>query len=383
MSIVPRNKSKKQNFSVGQLAKEYALAKAMDPTVYEALIPHIANMGSKMARWYNTPKAIHPLAGNRTLTAPVAQGIVTRGRKPQFAKTSGGIVVTHRELMCSVNGTSAGFQLNGGAPGIAYRINPKNMNLWPYLNSIANNFDEFKVLKLAFVYLPSCSTTETGALAMGWDKDAEDNAPGSRGDITNLPVSTTGPFWAESAINLPIDNKWRFSGGNAGEVKLTHYGQFFFATQTATNNLLGDIMVEYSIALRTPSYDGVSQWVASLTPTSVSYQSDNSSQPLSFLAGANSLTMEFFTNGYFRVAIVGNSTGGAISATTATAGVINYKNVWGTDAANSRFIAEIEFRTNVSAGGTNPTVVFNGITAWSRADIIVYRIGSSSPVTYT
>lgn len=63
-------------------------------------------------------------------------GAVTGGQIPIIQNTSGGCIVRHREYLGDLQG-SQGFILE------SYNINPGNPKLFPWLSSVANNFEQW------------------------------------------------------------------------------------------------------------------------------------------------------------------------------------------------------------------------------------------------
>ena len=195
----------------------------------------------------------HPGAFAGSMAAPVAISRTIKGSRPKFSRSSGSVTVTHRELLVQVNNTSA-FLVNGGQRSNVYRVNPSNGLLFPWLSTIATNFDQYKFNSVALEYIPLCATTETGRVAMYFDKDSQDPEPSDRVELANMAHLNENAPWAEGRLRVPIDNIKRFTNdSNTSDPKLVDLGQVGFATYGGGGtNPAGDIFVSYTVTFFEP-----------------------------------------------------------------------------------------------------------------------------------
>nr|QWC36210.1 coat protein [Pelargonium necrotic spot virus] len=200
-----------------------------------------------------TDMILHPGAYPGAIAAPVAVTRVIRGSKPKFTRSKGAVTITHRELVGQYN-NSAGLVVNGSVGGTIYKLNPSNALLFPWLQSIASNFDQYKFDNVKLTYIPMCATTETGRVALYFDKDSQDPVPADRVELANMfHLRETAP-WAESNLNVPTDNVKRFTNDNTTtDLKLVDLGQIGIATYGGSGtNPVGDLFIHYTVTFFEP-----------------------------------------------------------------------------------------------------------------------------------
>nr|WAK97596.1 p41 [Tomato bushy stunt virus] len=188
------------------------------------------------------------------IMAPVAVTRQLVGSKPKFTgRTSGSVTVTHREYLSQVN-NSTGFQVNGGIVGNLLQLNPLNGTLFSWLPAIASNFDQYTFNSVVLHYVPLCSTTEVGRVAIYFDKDSEDPEPADRVELANYSVLKETAPWAEAMLRVPTDKVKRFcDDSSTSDHKLIDLGQLGIATYGgAGTNAVGDIFISYSVTLYFP-----------------------------------------------------------------------------------------------------------------------------------
>nr|UTQ50967.1 MAG: movement protein 1 [Tomato bushy stunt virus] len=188
------------------------------------------------------------------IMAPVAVTRQLVGSKPKFTgRTSGSVTVTHREYLSQVN-NSTGFQVNGGIVGNLLQLNPLNGTLFSWLPAIASNFDQYTFNSVVLHYVPLCSTTEVGRVAIYFDKDSEDPEPADRVELANYSVLKETAPWAEAMLRVPTDRVKRFcDDSSTSDHKLIDLGQLGIATYGgAGTNAVGDIFISYSVTLYFP-----------------------------------------------------------------------------------------------------------------------------------
>ncbi|AAT00603.1 coat protein [Petunia asteroid mosaic virus] len=188
------------------------------------------------------------------IMAPVAVTRQLVGSKPKFTgRTSGSVTVTHREYLSQVN-NSTGFQVNGGIVGNLLQLNPLNGTLFSWLPAIASNFDQYTFNSVVLHYVPLCSTTEVGRVAIYFDKDSEDPEPADRVELANYSVLKETAPWAEAMLRVPTDKVKRFcDDSSTSDHKLIDLGQLGIATYGgAGTNAVGDVFISYSVTLYFP-----------------------------------------------------------------------------------------------------------------------------------
>jgi hypothetical protein len=256
------------------------------------------------------------------VVAPVAVSRTIRGSKPKFRKGVGSVTVSHRELIGQWN-NSPGLAVNQGTQGNIYRINPSNGVLFPWLQTLAANFDQYTFSNVALQYVPLCSTTETGRVAMYFDKDSQDLEPADRVELANMAHLTETSAWAEALLNVPTDRVKRFTDDSStADPKLLDLGQVGIATYGGSGtNPVGDIFIRYTVTFFEP------QASAGLISTIQTGNGGVNSGPtiVSVSGGTTSTTITFRGPGTYYVNMgqratalttVGNSAGTTISSVT-------------------------------------------------------------------
>jgi len=344
-------------------------------------------VGSKMYSGVKSKLAQHVYAGPGVITAPVSQSVVVRGRKPKISSIKGGAVVTHREMFTTVGDANSVLAVNGGS--IAGGASPvsssynlqvcsTNVNLFPWLSTLACSYDQYKFTSITVTYVPICASTQVSRVVLGWDSDANDSVPPSRGDFANLPANVATPAWAPVSLTIPCDGKWRFttSGNVVYDQTLFNMGALYYAvTGTGTTAVLGDLFVDYTVQLKSPTLEGVAHGYATTTPTTIT-RIDGPQFPFKLSSTATSMIFSFFTDGTYKMFITGNSTSGAGSAPAGANGV-----TFGTadglvlnSSANGRFGYFLSFNVQTTSGAT-PTLTLGGLTAWTVADVFWLKGG--------
>jgi len=234
----------------------YKAGKAIVPYVIDTVADYVntrrKNNKKKKGRNYNEGPQV--LVGGRSMVAaPVAVTKRMPASRPKFRQSSGSVVVSHRELITTIANTTGALSVNSGMNVTGnYRVNPSNARLFTWLPTIAANFDTYKFINVRFIYVPLCATTETGRVALLWDKDSNDPLPVDRAAISAYSHSNESAPWSEVMLNIPMDNVSRFvNESGTSDRKLLDLGQFLFAVYGGgSSNAIGDIYVEYTVAFK-------------------------------------------------------------------------------------------------------------------------------------
>jgi hypothetical protein len=266
----------------------------------------------------NRDLVVHPGALPGAVAAPIAISRVIRGSKPKFIRSRGAVTVSHRELIGQFNSTSP-LVVNGGVGGNLYRVNPSNPLLFPWLQSISTNFDQYKFDNLRLQYVPMCATTETGRVALYFDKDSEDPEPVDRIELANMAHLTETAPWCEASLQIPVDNIKRYMNDNStADLKLIDLGQVGIATYGGPGtNVVGDLFIHYTVTFFEPQPSaGVVD-----TDQSGTGSADFGPALVSVVSSALVTDISFRSPGTFLVFISQRNT--TVTSTVATAGTLN------------------------------------------------------------
>lgn len=277
----------------------------------------------------------HPGAFPGAVAAPVAISRIIRGSRPKFSRSKGAVTISHRELIGQFNSTS-GMVVNGGVAGNIYKVNPSNPLLFPWLQTLAANFDQYKFDNLRLQYVPMCATTETGRVAIYFDKDSEDFEPADRIELANMRHLTETAPWSEASLQIPVDSIKRFMNDNTtADSKLIDLGQVGIATYGGPgSNVVGDLFIHYTVTFFEP------QPSAGLVQTEQSGTGSFDSGPavVSVVGTATTTTVTFRSPGTYLIMMVQR----CLTFTGVTPIALTFNS-----------------NTNTTAGGTNYAALYN------------------------
>nr|UHS72058.1 MAG: putative coat protein [Zeavirus sp.] len=253
MALVRRNNNMALIASeAGKLAAVKVGQMMMSPAGRELVWNGVNWVRRKMVR-QKKDSILHPGVLPGAVAAPVANTRIIRASRPKFKKSKGAVTVSHRELIGQFNNTLV-LSVNGGVTGNLYKLNPSNPVVFPWLQGMAASFDQYRFDKVSLQYVPMCATTETGRVAIYFDKDSQDPEPADRVELANMGHLTETAPWCEANLNIPVDNVKRFMNDNSTtDPKLVDLGQFGLATYGGgSTNAIGDLFIHYTITLYEP-----------------------------------------------------------------------------------------------------------------------------------
>ncbi len=166
------------------------------------------------------------------------------------------IRIRHREYVAEVASVS------GAALTLAsFNINPGLALMFPWLSSIARNFESYVFRGLKFQYRTMCATSSTGKALLNVDWDASDSAPVSKQQFLQERTKADDAVWQnidlvcdlQDLLKLP-QRYIRVGTVSSTDIKLYDVGVLNVAT--ASSNLTGtagELWVEYDLELITPN----------------------------------------------------------------------------------------------------------------------------------
>lgn len=240
-------------------------------------------------------------------------GSVDSSGPPAFAGGRGQTRIVHREYIGDVLSVGSAFSIN-----YYLDINPSNQLAFPWLSTIANNYETFKFHGLIFEYKTTSATavastnTALGVVVMATQYNIDDPVFTSKVQMEQFQFAvSTVP--SNSMIH-PVEckpqsgvteNLYVYTGGT-GDLRFTQAGVFTLATagqQAAAN--IGELWVSYDICLSMPRQSNVSagfyyRWgVANASGTGGTsvdpFYTNTSTVPL--LATGNNIVASVGTNG--------------------------------------------------------------------------------------
>lgn len=182
--------------------------------------------------------------------APLAMGSIVR------QQPGNQIRVCHTELLATVNNTiGTGFNVQHRDA-----IQPGTFR---WLGPIAQRYEQYRVHKLKFTYLPSVPTTDAGNCIIMFDADVKDTVPSGLNVMLQSQFSTLTPVWKTASIVIKDEGilnpvRRHYTRGAEPPTPYDHktydVGQMFVATDGASTSpgTKGHIMLEYDLTLYNP-----------------------------------------------------------------------------------------------------------------------------------
>jgi len=198
--------------------------------------------------------------GALSVSAPVAVGKIRRSERPRMRTLSNGdCVITHREYIADVVATGATtFSV------VQYSCNPGLSTTFPWLSSVASNFESYRFERLNFEYETDISTATAGTAIMGMDYDAADPAPTTKTQVLSYRGAVRSPVWQPCcmvSLNEDLNKLKSFyirRGTLAANLDIKTYdtGNLFMCTVSPAATI-GELYVEYTVRLMTPHLGSV------------------------------------------------------------------------------------------------------------------------------
>jgi hypothetical protein len=180
------------------------------------------------------------------------------GVEPVITTMGGSSRVRHRELLGNLVGQTS------FAAGFNFALNPGIANSFPWLSTIAQNFEKYHFNKLVFKYITRTGTETPGSVYMIPDYDAADSPPVSESLAASYKDMVEDAPWKD--IDCPLSVRDLHSTGEELfvrsavlpsnlDIKLYDAGRMFINTNDAATSAtpFGKIWVEYDVTLSIPS----------------------------------------------------------------------------------------------------------------------------------
>jgi len=202
-------------------------------------------------------KGIGYITGSGDYTVSAGQHV------PSFSKEES-TVISHREYIADVvsgTGTPTAFDITKLA------INPGDSNSFPWLSSIAINYEEYELLGLVYQFVSTSgdsvgsTTTSLGTVILATQYDPTKPTFDTKQGMENYFFSQS----AKPSCNImhavelkksqsPVKNLYVRSAPNIGDLRWTDFGNFYIATvgMQAANVNLGELWVTYKVRFRKP-----------------------------------------------------------------------------------------------------------------------------------
>jgi hypothetical protein len=158
------------------------------------------------------------------------------------------ITITGRDVITVANSSTAGITNNGYALSVnSVAANGVTLGglfsgtFMPRVASFSALYREFKLINVRIEFVPSVSTTQGGAVAMGFDPDPYAGLPSSYSDPTRHTISAMTDLQSKATLNYSptvdqkIGVKYVSNAGSTRPINEVSYSTF----QLYSNNSLG------------------------------------------------------------------------------------------------------------------------------------------------
>lgn len=210
-----------------------------------------------------TPSLALDYRSDIALSAPAANGTFVRTPNPKVRTTSRECFITHREYVQDIIVPGGGmFDIIVDQP-----INPGNATLFPWLSSIANNYETYSFDKLDFIFEPQSSTGQGGTIMIAVDYDAVDLAPVSKTAMMNYKGAVQSPPWFACVYHCEPSDLHKYkqyymtqsaTTPTTTDEKTYFVGNIYLAANTAgTPEEVGGFYIEYTVRLFTPQVNNI------------------------------------------------------------------------------------------------------------------------------
>lgn len=330
------------------------------------------------------PKDKPPQAPTKVVVAPAAIA-VPRPRRPKKTTplSHGGVRISHSEMIGTII-SSASLNTYNCSNFIA---NPGRSSMFPWLNSIATNYDKYRFTRFVARFIPSVGTSASGKVGIGFDYDSSDPTPANRMEFYALAESTESGVWAPLALNIPCDNVIRFTNTHTSvDSKLIDLGAVMVMTDLITTASLavGDLVVDYTVELYSPqqaSYNTDYRFAINKSVTVGSELSFNT------VRGVNMFSTEATTNYAFKIKLgygsysirvhVHDTAGGTPTITqTSSSNVSGSKCIM----AGGTTVSLCHIYANVT--GSDAYVVITNVIAIANMEDLLVEVTRISPAIY-
>lgn len=263
----------------------------------------------------------------KTVSKPVTVGsVVTKKAAPKMRMSDRSVRISHMEYVRDIS--------TGTGDAEALRVNPQSSAVFPWLSAIATRYEMYRFHKLKFHYKPSCPTTSSGYIVLGFDFEVTDPTP-TKAVMLTWRYSAKSPLWEGVTLDVSPDARlstFRYNQDyrvqySTNDTRLDFLGSLFVLPYAATTFLGGELFVEYDVELIQPAYRlpmVLSQSIyGSDMTTAAGYnipgQLKNSTGNLDFVA-VDSNTFDIYSIGSFSMELFQAWASAAASFTLSAAG---------------------------------------------------------------
>jgi hypothetical protein len=200
------------------------------------------------------------IVGMGRTTAPVAVSRpIRKNSKPKMSLSGDAMIIRHSEMIGSILSGAPTSNVTAFR-ATSFRANPGISTVFPWLSSVAVNYEKYRFRYLRFMIVPLVATTYSGRIGVGFDYDSTDAVCGNRQEFYALTTHAENMPWEASVIEVKCDKAFKFTGTHtAADNKLIDQGQVIVMSDTISNGgtisaaiALYDLIVDYEVELIEP-----------------------------------------------------------------------------------------------------------------------------------
>jgi len=198
-------------------------------------------------------------SGGRGMSQPMSTGVALSRRvqtvAPMISRGNKSMRIRHRELIATTVAGSTSFVVQN-----VYSINPGLAASFPWLAPQAQQWEQYTVHGIRYIWVPIAPTSTAGDVYLVPDYDASDPTPTTETQASDNVDSVVDSCWQDIVCDL--DPKAMMGLGPrrfirpcavAGDVKTFDVGKFFLCTNNeAGTSAIGKLFVEYDFEFFEP-----------------------------------------------------------------------------------------------------------------------------------
>jgi len=223
------------------------MLKTITRTVKEAKPPTTTKKGKK-----SKPR------NDKTVTASVSKSVRKIATKvPRMSQKFDATVIEHSEYITDITSANVNFAVT------PLPLNPGISKTFPWLATVATQFESYKFEFVEISYKPVCPTSTPGVISIAVDYDAADAAPTSKAAINSYAETASSSVWDITIhkckkINMNKFGPQRYVRGitlpSGTDIKTYDTGTIYVSSSNtpATQTQLGEVWIKYRVRLYTP-----------------------------------------------------------------------------------------------------------------------------------
>lgn len=188
--------------------------------------------------------------------APTAYGQSIRSTQPRVTTSPKGcrVVQDHELITGSVGADASTLDIQN------YPINPGMEISFPWLCNTAINWEQYRIHRLEYFYVPFCGTQTVGMVTLAPEYDASEPPPVSEAQLNNNFGAVSGPVWKPMSLRMNAQalmglgpRKFIRGTAMAGDIKTFDAGILRLGVNNLTSTaLVGKLYVSYDIEFFMP-----------------------------------------------------------------------------------------------------------------------------------